>query len=274
MASKKPDSDEKDSQASGDKNCEGSQNALQLSGGCGIPCLQDELQNNSRTQNSTDGSDLADPQSSCSQNSCTAKATGNDKGISILKQPPETSTVSKPQTLQKVPQNQVKRSVPKDRNKQSQKLSSTNQGASQSVEGLNLISNLIEVEPAKQLRDHPKTEDTSLGKPLKDSEGKGPSSSVSSLSDVFQDGRTEPTKQYVDQKKTDDVSLARSPKNVKRKGSSSSISALSDIIQDIKTSPRDANISAENIPTKGKLAYSDKMCTNCFLVFETILLII
>lgn len=273
MASKKRDSDEKDSQASGDKNCKGSQNALQLSGDCGSPCLQDELQNNSRTQNSTDGSDLADPQSSCSQNSYTAKEIGNDKGISILKQPPETSTVPKPQTVQKLPQNQVKRSVPRDRNKQSQKLSSTNQGSSQCGEGLNLISNLIEVEPAKQLRDHTKTDDTSLGKPLKDSKGKGPSSSVSSLSDVFQDGRTEPSKQYIDQKKTDDVSLARSPKDVKRKGSSSSISALSDIIQDIKTSPRDANISAENIPTKGKLTYGDKMCTDCFLVFETILLI-
>lgn len=273
MASKKRDSDEKDSQASGDKNCKGSQNALQLSGDCGSPCLQDELQNNSRTQNSTDGSDLADPQSSCSQNSYTAKETGNDKGISILKQPPETSTVPKPQTVQKLPQNQVKRSVPRDRNKQSQKLSSTNQGSSQRGEGLNLILNLIEVEPAKQLRDHTKTDDTSLGKPLKDSKGKGPSSSVSSLSDVFQDGRTEPTKQHIDQTKTDDVSLARSPKDVKRKGSSSSISALSDIIQDIKTSPRDANISAENIPTKGKLTYGDKMCTDCFLVFETILLI-
>lgn len=168
-----------------------------------------------------------------------------------MKQESEASTVPKVPTVQQLPRNQAKQSVPEDLHKQSQKLSSTSQEASKSGEGLNLISKLIEVEPAKQFTDHRQTEDISLGKPLKDSKRKGSSSSVSPQSDVFQDGRIEPTKQSIDQKQTDDPSLARPPKDAKRRGSSSSMSALSDIIQDIKTSPRDAKVSAENIPTKG-----------------------
>lgn len=190
-------------------------------------------------------------QSSCSQNLCAAKSTGNDDGVSILKQESEASTIPKVPTVEQLPQNQAKQSVPEDLHKQSQKLSSTSQEASKSGEGLNLISKLIEVEPAKQFTDHTQNEDISLGKLLKDSKRKGSSSSVSPLSDVFQDGRIEPTKQSIDQKQTDDPSLARPPKDAKRRGSSSSMSALSDIIQDIKTSPRDAKVSAENIPTKG-----------------------
>ena len=155
-----------------------------------------------------------------------------------MKQASETSTVSKHPTVQQIPQNPAEQSVAEDLNKQSQKLSSTSQRAPQSGEGLNLISKLIAVEPAKQFTE--------------DSKRKGSSSSVSPQSGVFQSGRTEPTKQCIEQKqKPDDPPLARPPKDVKRRGSSSSISALSDIIQDIKTSPRDGNISAENIPTKG-----------------------
>ena len=253
VSSKKPDSDKKDSQASSDKNSKGPQSESQPSGDCVSPCLEDDLRNNSRTQKSTESTGLVKLQSSCSQNSDAVKSGGNDEGGSILKQASETSAVSKPPTVQQMPKNQAKQSVPEDLNKQSQKLSSTSQRASKSGEGLNLISKLIEAEPAKQFTDHPQTEDISLGKPLKDSKRKGSSSSVSPLSDVFQDGRIESAKQSIDQKQTDDLSLARPPKDAKRRGSSSSLSALSDIIQDIKTSPRDAKVSAENIPTKGMI---------------------
>lgn len=194
---------------------------------------------------------MVESQSTCSQNSCAVKSTENNGRASILKHATELSTVSNPPTVEQIPQFQAKQSVPEDLNKQSQKLSSASHEALKSGEGLNLISNLIEVEPAKQFTDHTKREDTSLGKPLKDSRRKGSSSSGSPPCDVFQDGRTEPTKQYIDHKQTDYPLFAKPPKDVKRKGSSSSVSALSDIIQDIRTSPRDANISAENIPTKG-----------------------
>jgi len=251
VSSKKPDSVEKDSQALGDKNSKGLQNASQLSGDSVSPCLENDLQNNSGTQKSTEVGGVVESQSTCSQNSCAVKSTENNGRASILKHATEVSTVSNPPTVEKIPQFQAKQSVPEDLNKQSQKLSSASHEALKSGEGLNLISKLIEVEPAKQFTDHTKREDTSLGKPLKDSRRKGSSSSGSPPCDVFQDGRTEPTKQCIDHKQTDYPLFAKPPKDVKRKGSSSSVSALSDIIQDIRTSPRDANISAENIPTKG-----------------------
>ena len=196
---------------------------------------------------------MVESQSTCSQNSCMAKSTENDEPASILNHASEASTVSNSPSVEQIAQIQAKQTVPEDLNKPSQELHvpSASQGASRSTEGLNLISKLIEVEPAKQFTDHTKTEDASLGMPLKDSRRKGSSSPGSPPCDVFQDGRTEPTKQCIDHKQTDYPSFTKPPKDGKRKGSSSSISALSDIIQDIRTSPRDANISVENRPTKG-----------------------
>ena len=179
-----------------------------------------------------------------SQSSCAAKSAGNDKGASMLKTTSESSTVSEPPHVQQIPQSQVKQSIPEDLNKQSQKLSSANKATSKNGEGLNLISKLIEVEPAKQLMNQKQTENTSFAGSPKDDKRK------ESSSDVVQDVKVEP-KQFINQKHSDDTSSARPPKVVKRKGSSSSVSALSDIIQDIRISPREAKTVAENIPTKG-----------------------
>lgn len=178
-----------------------------------------------------------------SQSSCAAKSAGNDKGASMLKTTSESSTVSEPPNVQQMPQSQAKQSIPEDLNKQSQKLSSANKATSKSGEGLNLISKLIEVKPAKQLINQQQAEDTSFAGSPKDDKRK------ESSSDVVQDVK-EP-KQFINQKHSDDTSSARPPKVVKRKGSSSSVSALSDIIQDIRISPREAKTVAENIPTKG-----------------------
>lgn len=196
---------------------------------------------------------MVESQSSCSQKSCAAKSTENDESASIFKHTSEASSLTNPATVEQIPQVQAKQTVLEDLNKKSEKLSSASQEASKSGAGLNLISKLIEVEPKIPFTDHPKIEDTSLGKPLNDSRRKGSSSSSSGSPpcDVFHDGQTEPTKQSIDHKQTDHPPFAKPPKDGKRRGSSSSVSALSDIIQDIKTSPRDANISAENIPTKG-----------------------
>lgn len=196
---------------------------------------------------------MVESQSTCSQKSCAAKSTENDESASIFKHTSEASSLTNPATVEQIPQVQAKQTVLEDLNKKSEKLSSASQEASKSGAGLNLISKFIEVEPKKPFTDHPKIEDTSLGKPLNDSRRKGSSTSSSGSPpcDVFHDGRTEPTKQSIDHKQTDHPSFAKPPKDGKRRGSSSSVSALSDIIQDIKTSPRDANISAENIPTKG-----------------------
>ena len=251
VSSKKPDSDKKDSQPAGDKNSKGLQNTSQPTGDSISPCLENDLQHYSGAQQSTEARGVVMSQSTCSQNSCAAKSTENDEHPSILKRTSEASPVSNLPTVEQIPQIEAKQTVPEDLNKQSPKLSAASQEASKRGEGLNLISKLVEVEPAKQFTGHTKIEDTALGKPLKDSRKKGSSSSGSPPSDVFQDGRTKPTKQTSDHKQTDYPSFAKSPKDVKRKGSSSSVSALSDIIQDIKTSPRDTNISAENIPTKG-----------------------
>lgn len=196
---------------------------------------------------------MVESPSTCLQKSCAAESTEKNEHASILKHSSEASTLTNPPTVEQIPQIQAKQTVPEDLNKQSQKLSSASQEASKSGEGLNLISKLIEAEPVKQFTDHPKTEDATVGKPLKDSRRKGSSSCGSPPCDVFQDGKTGPTKQCIDHKQTDYPSFAKSSKDVRRRGSSSSASALSDIIQDIKTSPRDANISAENIPTKGTL---------------------
>lgn len=224
-------------------------------------------------------------QSSFSQSACAAKSTGNDEEASILKPASESSAVSEPPNVQQIPQSQAKQSIPEDRNKQSQKLSSASEATSKSGEGLNLISKLIEAEPAKQLNHQKQTEVTSITQPLKDDERK-------ESSDVVQDVRIEPTKQFVNQKQADDTSSTRRPKDlkgkgssvvvqdvrkfngstkqfvnqkqandtsstrppkdVKRKGSSSSVSALSDIIQEVRISPREAKTAAENIPTKGR----------------------
>ena len=197
---------------------------------------------------------MVESPSTCLQKSCAAESTERNESASILKHTSEASTLTNPPTVEQIPQTQAKQTFLEDVNEKSQKLSSASQEASESGEGLNLISKLIEVEPVKQFTDHPKTEDATVGKPPKDSRKKGSSSSFSSGSppcDVFQDGQTEPTKQCIDHKQTDYPSSAKPLKDVRRRLSSSSVSALSDIIQDIKTSPRDANISAENIPTKG-----------------------
>ena len=190
---------------------------------------------------------MVELQCTSSQKSCAE----NEEGASISKHPSEASTLTNPPTVEQIPQIQAKQTVLEDLNKQSQKLSTASQEASKSGKGLNLISKLIDTEPAKQFTDCPRTEDASLGKPLKDPRRKGSSSSGSPPSDVFQDGRTEPTKQCIDHKQTDCPSFVKPSKDGKRRGSSSSVSALSDIIQDIKTSPKNANISAESIPTKG-----------------------
>ena len=194
---------------------------------------------------------MVELQCTSSQKSCAGKSAENDEGASISKHPSEASTLTNPPTVEQIPQIQAKQAVLEDLNKQSQKLSMASQEASKSGKGLNLISKLIDTEPAKQFTDRPRTEDASLGKPLKDSRRKGSSSSGSPPSDGFQDGRTEPTKQCIDHKQTDCPSFVKPSKDGKRRGSSSSVSALSDIIQDIKTSPKNANISAESIPTKG-----------------------
>lgn len=226
------------------------------------PFSEDSQRTSSKAQRSIEAGQ-ANSKSSSSQSACATKSNGNDKGASILKPACESSAVSEPPNVQQMPQSQAKQSIPEDLNKQSQKL------PSKSGEGLNLISKLIEAEPAKQVNHQKQSEETSLAQPPKDEKrkesdvvqkqaddtsstrqqkdfkGKGSSS-------VVQDVRIEPTKQFINQKQANNTSSARPPKEVKRRGSSSSVSALSDIIQDIRISPREAKAAAENIPTKGR----------------------
>lgn len=68
---------------------------------------------------------------------------------------------------------------------------------------------------------------------------------VSSLIDV------EPTKQSINKLQTDDTLSSRGPKNSKRRGSASSGGSLSDIIQDMRISPKEAQLAANDKPTKG-----------------------
>ncbi|KAL9959501.1 hypothetical protein ACROYT_G032828 [Oculina patagonica] len=255
--SEKTDRHKKDLPPSADETSKGSQNVPQVT--------EDSQRISSEAQKSIEAGQ-AKSQSSFSQSACAAKSTRNDEEASILIPASESSVVSKPPNVQQMPQSQAKQSIPEDLNKQSQKLSS------KSGEGLNLISKLIEAEPAKQVNHQKQSEETSLAQPPKDEKRKGSPDVVQKQADdtsstrqqkdfkgkgsssVVQDVRIEPTKQFINQKEANNTSSARPPKEVKRRGSSSSVSALSDIIQDIRISPREARTAAENIPTKVQLA--------------------
>lgn len=208
------------------------------------PFSEDSRPISSRDDKNTESGQL---QPTFSQGASANKAAEKDERDALLKSASKPSTVPEQPSVQQMPQIQAKQSIPEDASKQPQKLSSANKATSKSGEGLNLISKLIETEPAKQLVNQKQSEDTSLAKPVKDDKSK-----ESSTSGDVQGVKIQPTKQLSNQKQNDHISSARPPKDVKRKGSSSSVSSLSDIIQDIRISPREAKSAAENIPTKGR----------------------
>ena len=125
---------------------------------------------------------------------CVTASTGNDKSRASISKQTSQPSFSEPHRVVPVPQNEARKSIPEDLNKQSHKLSSVNQGALKSGEGLNLISTFVKAEPGKQFVDQKQAGNVSMpGMQSKDGKRRGSnSSSVSALSDIIQDIRVSP----------------------------------------------------------------------------------